>query len=470
MNWLEIFDLICGIPHTSGHEAALREKLAGIARDAGLRVRIDAAGNMAVDRPPSSGFEKLPVTILQAHMDMVPQTAPGVEFDFLRDPVRWRRDGDWISAGGRTSLGADDGIGLALALELLLDGDVRCGALRGVFTVEEETGFGGASRIDPAFLEGGALINLDGEDDAFFIVGCAGAARTEGRRRAELIPVRGGARGVKIILSGFPGGHSGVDIHKNRGNAIKAMGELLAEGLRGVEISELRGGTVFNAIPGCCEVIGAVPSGTELPEPETLAAPLRSRTAEGEKIALTYEETPTPGSVLAAESRSALVRAVAELPDGVLAFSGIFDGVVETSSNLATAEVSDGLMRICVSQRSMTDRIREEATEACRRVFAACGFEASVAGAYGAWEASEPTPLVKRAVAVWEEANGGTPSVSVMHAGVEVADFKALHPALEAVSVGPTVETPHSTGERLSVSSTLRVRKWLRMMVSGEDR
>ena len=262
MNWLEIFDLICGIPHPSGHEAALRGKLAEIARGAGLRVRIDAAGNMAADRPPSPGFEHLPVIILQAHMDMVPQTAPGVEFDFLRDPIRWRRDGDWISAGGRTSLGADDGIGLALALELLSDRGLRCGALRGVFTVEEETGFGGASRIDPAFLEGGALINLDGEDDALFVVGCAGAARTEGRRRAETIPVPAGARGVKITLSGFPGGHSGVDIHKNRGNAIRAMGGLLADALHCVEISELRGGTVFNAIPGSCEVTGAGLPGT----------------------------------------------------------------------------------------------------------------------------------------------------------------------------------------------------------------
>lgn len=469
MNWLEIFDLICGIPHPSGHEAALRDKLAEIARNAGLRVRIDAAGNMAADRPPSPGFERLPVMILQGHMDMVPQTAPGVEFDFLRDPIRWRRDGDWISTGGRTSLGADDGIGLALAMELLLDRELRCGALRGVFTVEEETGFGGASRIDPDFLAGGVLINLDGEDEDLFVVGCAGSAWIEGRRVASRRPAPAGARGVGVRLTGFPGGHSGVDIDKNRGNAIRSMAGLLEGPLRALEISEMRGGTVFNAIPGECAIVGAAPAGWEPPEPELLTASLRRTTAEGEKIALVFEAAPVPETVLAPEDRSALVRVLTEMPDGALASSADFPGVVDTSANLATAEVSGESMRICVSQRSMADSRREEATEKCRGVFAAHGFEAAVGGAYGAWEASEPTPLVRRASAVWEKANGGKPAVSVMHAGVEVADFKAAHPGLEAISLGPAVETPHSPRERLSVSSTLKVRKWLRMMATGEE-
>lgn len=467
MNWMEIFSLICSIPHASGNEAALREKLSSIALAAGLQVRIDARGNMAVDRAAAEGYENLPAVILQGHLDMVAQKKDGLDFDFNTMGISFRQDGDWVSTGGSTSLGADNGLGVAFAMELLLDPDWRGGPLRGVFTVEEESGLCGSSAIDPVFLQGKYLINLDSEDDNCFMTGCAGSCRLTAELDAEYISPSSGGQGIRIELAGLPGGHSGVDIHKPLGNALKEMARLLAEEFKTLAISTIHGGTVFNALPRNIVVEGVVPEGFVMPDTAVLAGKIASVITPGGEITLRAGKIPVPEQVLSASCREKLVTALNDLPNGVLAWSSRFNGLVETSSNLAVIECCGGKICVDTSQRSFIAEEQRKATEMVREVFCRNSFCCREAGFYLPWEPVEINPLLDRAVAVWEEVTGTKAVCTVMHAGVEVADFISKNPSLLAISAGPLIENPHSPSERFSMASAVRVRKWLRSLLEA---
>lgn len=454
MNWQEIFAIICSVPHTSGNEGALREKLSLIAAENGLVVRVDKRGNMAVDRPASAGFENVPAIIMQGHLDMVAQAAEGVDFDFSSDSISFRQDGDWISTGGRTSLGADNALGVALAMEILLDRNFRCGPLRGVFTVEEETGLCGAAEIDPELLEGKYLLNLDSEDDGAFIAGCAGSTRTTGVMKPEHIHASGGSRGVKITLYGFPGGHSGTDIHKPLGNAVKRMAELLQKELRQVAVSSIDGGTVFNALPRSCSVTGCVPENFTLPEPELPNG-----------VFLRMEDVPLPPAVLPEDCRRALIEALEQIPHGVVTWSRRFAGLPETSSNLAAVKTVNGDLVIDTSQRSFIFAEQQNVVKRVKEIMENNGFASKEEGSYGPWEPAENNRLAATAMEVWREVVGAPCSLTVIHAGLEVADLLRKNPGLEAISAGPLIENPHSPAERFSLASTLRIRKWLHRLL-----
>ena len=465
MNWEQIFSLICSIPHASGNEMALRDRLCSIAAGAGLQVRVDARGNMAVDKAAARGCEKRPVVILQGHLDMVAQKADNVDFDFDRQGISFSRDGDWVSTGGRTSLGADNGLGIALIMELLLDPDWQCGPLRGVFTVEEEAGLCGSREIDPAFLDGRYLINLDSEDDNCFMTGCAGSCRLEAELAVEYTKPAVGGRGIELTLAGLPGGHSGVDIHKPLGNAVKEMVQLLTAEFDSMEISTINGGTVFNALPRSITVAGVLPGDFVVPDCDAIARRIASAITPGNSISLRAVDIPVPETVLTPGCRKNLLSALRELPNGVLAWSRKWKDMVETSSNLAAVRSCRGSVKIDTSQRSFIAGEQEKAVAAAEDIFGRYGFSCRRSGSYPPWEPAAYNPLLDRSVAVWEAVTGTKAECTVMHAGVEVADFISKNPALLAVSAGPLIENPHSPAERFSMASTLRVRKWLRELL-----
>lgn len=462
---MEIFSLICSIPHASGNEAALREKLCAVATAAGLQVQVDARGNMAVERPAAPGCSNAPVIILQGHLDMVAQKADGIDFDFDTQAITFQQDGDWFSTGGRTSLGADNGLGVALAMELLLDDTLQCGSLRGLFTVEEETGLCGSRETDPSFLTGDYLINLDSEDDNCFMTGCAGSCRLEAELKAEYTQPLPGSRGIGITLTGMPGGHSGVDIHKPFGNAVKEMAQLLTKEFSTLAISTIDGGTVFNAIPRSITVTGVVPADFVFPDCDAAARRIAAAITPGDGIILRVKDIPAPTEILTAACRQKVLTALNNVPNGVLAWSNRFPGLVETSSNLAAVRSRDGVIELDTSQRSFIYNEQLKATRSVRQTLQEYGFQTRESGSYPPWEPAGNNPLLNTAVSLWEKVTGTKALCTVMHAGVEVADFISKNPSLLAISAGPLIENPHSPSERFSISSVLRVRKWLRATV-----
>lgn len=462
----EIFELICSIPHPSGHEAALAEALSAMARERGLAVRRDAAGNLRIDRAAAPGFESAPAVLLQAHLDMVPQTAPGVKFDFLTDPIPPEIRGEWVVSGAGTTLGSDNGIGVAAAVALLFDPAWRGGALAGVFTVSEEVGLNGALALSPEMLEGIYLLNLDSEEEGELYLGCAGGARLTLAFDAAFRPVSAGMTGVRCTVGGMAGGHSGCNIADRRGNAIRLLARLLKESPE-LQIASFDGGTCDNAIPREAVVSGALPAETF--ESFRRRAEAFEREAAGEfdappEFRIEVESAPLPEQVWQESFRDRVLNALTGCPDGPTAFDSAL-GVVRTSSNLATVRSEGERLVVATSQRSQIDAERVALTEAIAERFRAAGATASVSHAYPGWEPRLDSRLFSTAASLYRELFGRKPEPKVIHAGLECGILSGINPKLEILSFGPTLENPHSPGERLDIASVGRFWKFLRELI-----
>lgn len=462
----EIFELICSIPHPSGHEAALAEVLSAMARERGLAVRRDAAGNLRIDRAAAPGFESAPAVLLQAHLDMVPQTAPGVKFDFLTDPIPPEIRGEWVVSGAGTTLGSDNGIGVAAAVALLFDPAWRGGALAGVFTVSEEVGLNGALALSPEMLEGTCLLNLDSEEEGELYLGCAGGARLTLTFDAAFRPVPAGMTGVRCTVGGMAGGHSGCNIADRRGNAIRLLARLLKESPE-LQIASFDGGTCDNAIPREAVVSGALPA--EMFESFRRRAEAFEREAAGEfdappEFRIEVESAPLPERVWQEPFRDRVLDALTGCPDGPTAFDSAL-GVVRTSSNLAAVRSEGERLVVATSQRSQIDAERAALTEAIAERFRAAGATASVSHAYPGWEPRLDSRLFSTAASLYRELFGRKPEPKVIHAGLECGILSGINPKLEILSFGPTLENPHSPGERLDIASVNRFWKFLRELI-----
>ncbi len=463
----EIFEMICSIPHPSGHEAALAEALAAAARERGLAVRRDAAGNLRIDRAAAPGFESAPVVLLQAHLDMVPQTAPGVKFDFLTDPIPPEIRGEWVVSGAGTTLGSDNGIGVAAAVALLFDPAWRGGALAGVFTVSEEVGLNGALALSPEMLEGTYLLNLDSEEEGELYLGCAGGARLTLTFDVVFQPVSAGMTGVRCTVGGMAGGHSGCNIADRRGNAIRLLARLLERSPE-LLVASFDGGTCDNAIPREAAVCGALPA--DGVEPFRTRAEAFAREAAGEfdappEFRIEVEAAPLPERVWREAFRDRVLGALTGCPDGPTAFDSALD-VVRTSSNLASVRSEGERLIVATSQRSQIDAERAALTEAIAQRFRAAGGAAAVSHAYPGWEPRLDSRLFSTAASLYRELFGKRPEPKVIHAGLECGILSGINPKLEILSFGPTLENPHSPGERLDIASVGRFWRFLRELIS----
>lgn len=467
------FLLICSIPHPSGHEEKLREALIDEATKHGLKCRVDAAGNLAIDRAAAPGHENTPLIIMQAHLDMVPQAADGVEFDFQRESITPVIEDGWVTTGNRTTLGADDGAGVALAMELLTDPALQCGALRGVFTVSEETGLGGAEDIDLSFLDGKYLINLDSDEP--FTIGCAGGARFDGSAELDFQSDCGQGTAVKITLCNLLGGHSGEDIHKNVGSATKIMADFLMQ-LQKLDflLAKVDAGTLHNAIARNAVVCGVIPA-EKLEQAKTLTAEYavtlndKYEKPSGSSIVLTMETVcDRPNALLTLESQKNLLQLWNDLPHGLLEKTP--DGASQTSCNLAVLRgEASGKWTFTLLARSIYNHERDQVVNAALALFKEYGFSGNVSSAYSSWEPKWESDFLEFACRTAQQITGKKAQKNVIHGGLEPGMFCGMNPQLEMISFAPHTLALHSPQERMEISSAEESRQLLRKLVEHAD-
>ena len=464
----EIFAMICGIPHPSGQEAKLAEAIANLAAEHRLRVRRDAYGNLRIDRPASPGFENRPAVILQGHLDMVPQAAPEAKFDFSADPVPAVAENGFVRSAAGTTLGADDGLGVAAALALLFDESFRSGPLAAVFTLSEEVGLNGAQALDPAFLAGEYLLNLDSEEEGELYIGCAGGARLEADLPLEFEAVPPGFAAARLEVKGLAGGHSGCNIADRRGNAVRFLGEALLAGGT-MRAASIRGGSLDNAIPREAEAL--VVLDPERWEETRLALAalekrLRGQFSAPNAFTIALSEATRPERVWTPSIHERAVCALAGCPDGVLDMEERF-GIPRTSTNLAAAFERGGFLVFRTSQRSLSDAERREATARVAAHFAALGATVKIDNEYPGWEPATRSKLLAKAVALYTELFAEKPQVKVIHAGLECGIFAGKQPGLDMLSFGPTILDPHSPSERAEIVGVERFYSFLAALVSA---
>ena len=457
----EIFDLVCSIPHPSGHEKALAEALKTFAGQHGLSWQQDDAGNLRIDRPAAPGFEERPVIIFQAHLDMVPE-AEDPDFDFTVTPVSPYIDGDVVRARG-TTLGGDDASGIALALALLTEPELKCGPLGALFTVGEEVGLLGASALAPEMLMGKYLINLDCGPVGEATIGCAGGARQEFCFQVEEQPAVGGIP-LKITLSQLAGGHSGECIDGNRGNAVKSLAAFLLEHPE-LQLSEINGGNADNAIPCECSAVAVSADAAGVEQLKKNAAVfelLLRRELARDEISLTVEECRSmPEKIFTALSRDRVLQALSFAPNGV--FENDDDlKIVKTSSNLAAVSTGDGKLLVRSSQRSLDDRCRENASAMLKEHFSAFGATAVVSNSYPGWTPRPDCDLVKCCAGVWKHLFGSELVFRAIHAGLECGLIGEKNPELELISLGPGSPGCHTVREYVLIAAMETMYRFLK--------
>lgn len=456
------FARLCAIPHPSKHEAALREQLLAWAQDRGLAARVDDAGNLILKQPASPGAEHRPGVVLQGHLDMVCQKNAGTAHDFYRDPIRpVLRDG-WLVAPD-TTLGADNGLGVALALAVLEAPDLVHPPLEVLLTVDEEAGMGGARALAPGSLTGATLINLDTEEWGEFYLGCAGGMDVEVLRPCARAPAPEGFVPWRIVVSGLMGGHSGIDIHRGRGHAIGLLLEGLTDLAQGHDLRLIRfeGGTARNAIPREAAATFVLPAQAAAALPAWLAARQARWQAAlaGVDATVNLAGAPCPSEVmapLAAADQAAVLAWLGQAPNGLQTMSPHFPGVVETSDNLGVVALEETHLRAVFMVRSLRDEAARTLAESILTQAREHGCEAHKRGPYPAWTPNPDSPLLALAERVYQ-ARFGTPARrQIIHAGLECGLLAASHPHLDMLSFGPDIRGAHAPGERVEIASVGR--------------
>lgn len=463
------FEEICAIPHASYQESKISEYCAAFAKKHGLECYQDEWKNVVIIKEAAKGYEKEPTLILQGHLDMVCEKDPGSDFAFETDGLRLIVDGDHITANG-TTLGGDDGIAIAYMLAVLASETIAHPRLEAVFTVSEETGMEGAAGIDVSMLRGKRLLNLDSEEEGFFLAGCAGGASVICRLPVNRIAASGEL--VKITVSGLAGGHSGMDINRGRANANILMGRVLQKLTEHTScfLACLEGGGRDNVIPGnCMAALYLDPARLEavkqiIADMRRIFAGEYAVTDKNIRLCLecgTQEDLPQLPAMLDAESTARIVRLVNTLPNGVQAMSAQVEGMVETSLNLGVMRLESEQAVFRYSVRSSMERAKEALLAKLRVLTEETGGTSEVTGIYPAWEYKKDSVLRKKLVSVYEQMYGSKPVIQVIHAGLECGLLAEKIPGLDCVSIGPDLIDIHTTNERLCISSAKRVWEFL---------
>ncbi len=464
----EIFDEITRVPRPSKKEDKIIAYLEEFARSRGIRYRKDSAGNVVMYKDATPGYEDRPAVVLQSHMDMVCEKNSDVDFDFMTDPIRTRIDGDWVKATG-TTLGADDGIGMATALAVIVSDDLEHPALEALFTVDEETGLTGAFNLGSDMLSGKYLINLDSEDDGEIFIGCAGGIDTVARLRYEPQRPGEGMAWMRADVSGLKGGHSGDNINDGLANSNKLLGRLLQYGAErfGLRLSTMDAGNLRNAIPREGYAVFGVPA-DRADAFRAFASRFAGEIAEEFRytepdLRFTVTDTEAPAFVMDETSQRALLLAVVGCPNGVLAMSRSIPGLVETSTNLASVKFRAGdTIEIVSSQRSSVESAKAYAAQTVAAVFRLAGAEVSHSDGYPGWAPDPSSHLLAVAAKACEDLFGVKPKVKAIHAGLECGLFLEKYPHLEMISVGPTMRGVHSPDERLEIATVDKCWKMIR--------
>ena len=450
------FAEICKVPRPSKKEEKIIAYLQNFAKEQGLESKTDEAGNILIKKPATPGKENLKTVILQSHIDMVCEKNSDSNHDFLNDPIETYIDGEWLKAKG-TTLGADNGIGMAAQLAVLAANDIEHGPIECLFTVDEETGLTGAFALKEGFMDGDILINLDSEDEGELFIGCAGGANTTAEFVYEEIDAPQDYFFFNVAIKGLTGGHSGDDISKNRANANKLLNRFLSQlaAKYDLYLCEIDGGNLHNAIPREARALCAVP----MKHKEDVRIDMNIYTAEIENEFSVTE--PNLRTELGSESPCAkaidrdtvarLLKSVYAVHHGVYAWSQDMPGLVETSSNLASIKMVDGKIKIVTSQRSSILSSRKDMSEVVRSAFLLGGAEVTTGDGYPGWKPNPASPILKVAIESYKRLFGVEPKVKAIHAGLECGLFLEKYPHLDMFSTGPTLRGVHSPDERMHI-------------------
>ena len=465
------FDRLAAIPRASTKEAAAREYVLSLAAKLGLKSVQDDVGNLVVRKPARPGRDGAPMALLQGHLDMVCEKNEGTVHDFDVDPIKVVRDGDWLKADG-TTLGSDNGVGVSAALAVMESKDIAHGPLEFLFSIDEESGLTGASAFPGGLLKSKYFLNLDNEEKGTLCIGCSGGVKTTARRKVELRPAGAGSA-WRIKVSGLKGGHSGVDIHQGRGNALRIMGGILQVLLDRlpIEIAEVNGGSAQNAIPREAAALVVLD-----PSPENEMKSLVA-TAEGgyraelggfdSGLQITVEKAERPGKVLNTNDAKQTVALLATLHHGVLAMSPDVAGLVQTSTNLATVSTKGEVVEIVTSQRSAIESSMLAASRMVATVCELAGFEVEHGGKYPGWKPEPNSDIVRKLQDVHKKLFGEPAKLIAMHAGLECGVIGEKYPGMQMVSFGPTIVDPHSPNERVQISSVESFWNYLKLVLEN---
>ncbi|MEJ2593571.1 MAG: aminoacyl-histidine dipeptidase [bacterium] len=452
------FYALTQIPRPSKKEEQVRLYLQKFGEDLGLETIVDEIGNVIIRKPATEGMEDRMGVIIQGHMDMVPQKNADTEHDFEKDPIDAFVDGEWVTAKG-TTLGADNGMGVAAGMAVLESKDIEHGPVEVLITMDEETGMTGAENLKAGVLQGDILMNLDSEDEGELYIGCAGGVDTIGELAYKNEKVPEGLIAYRISVKGLEGGHSGLDIHLGRGNANKIMNVLLMKASEkyGLRLADIQGGSLRNAIPRESFVVALVKEENKaqfekfVAEFEAIAQDEFKDADPGLKI---FAETADlPESVIDEKTQKNLYVAVAGCPNGVIKMSESVKGIVETSTNLAIVKSHDDRIEMCTLNRSLVDEDRDKLAAEIRAVFEAAGAKAFSKGDYPGWKPNPDSPILKEMKEVYNNKYGKVPEVKVIHAGLECGILGATYPDWDMISFGPTIRNPHSPDEMVKIDT-----------------
>lgn len=459
------FDHILTVPRGSKNEARMAAYVIEVADRNGLSHRQDGAGNVVVHKSGGPGLEQAPAVVLQCHLDMVNEKNADVEHDFEKDPLKPRRENGYLKATG-TTLGSDNGIGIATCLALMGDPELRHGPLELLFTVDEETGLTGAAQLEADFLQGRRMINLDAEEEGTLYVGCAGGAGIDLSLDLEWQSMPPGLTLLKLKIVGLKGGHSGVDIHLQRANAIKVLARALAASRPdSFSLSELRGGNMHNAIPreAFCALAVESSQGEQVAAElnrQLEAAALEFKPADP-GLQWSVEQAAKPAQVLTGNCSARVVGLLNALPHGVISMSYEIPDLVETSSNLAIAAIRADKLEIHISNRSSVASALDALHGRIASIAQLAGAQFHLGEGYPGWHPNLESEVLGVARRVYRQEFGAEPEIKAIHAGVECGIIGERFPGMDMVSLGPQIEFPHSPDERVEIGSVARYYRYL---------
>ena len=447
------FDALTQVPRPSGHLEKVQQFLLDFAAKAGVEAFKDSAGNIVMRKSASAGMENRKGVILQAHMDMVPQKSKDSTHDFVNDPIETYIDGEWVKAKN-TTLGADDGIGVAAIMAVMEDKSLVHGPIEALITADEETGMYGANDLPEGELNGDILLNLDSETWGKFVIGSAGGIDITaclGYKEVETDPAD---KALKISLKGLKGGHSGLEIHEGRGNANKLMARFVKDAIEECDarLATWHGGNMRNAIPFECESVITVPEENVEAVKEMVAEykAIFENEYKGIESGIIFnaEDVELPVNEVPEEIQDNLINAIYGCHNGVLRMIPAIPSVVETSSNLAIISIEGGEASIKILARSSSETMKEYISNTLQSCFSMAGMKVTMSGSYGGWDPNTDSEILKLLEKEYRELFSAEAVEQVDHAGLECSIILGKYPHLDVVSLGPTLRSPHTTSER----------------------
>ena len=455
----DCFDKITKVPRPTHHLEKMKEFLVNWATQHNIPVEVDEVGNVLMRKAATPGHENAPTVILQGHQDMVAEKNGDKQHDFLNDPITTIVEGEWVKADG-TTLGADNGLGCATAMAVLLDDTLIHGPLECLFTVDEEQGLIGANGLQPGFITGDILLNLDSEEHGQLVIGCAGGKVTICKKTFLLKESSDNKVWFKVHLKNFKGGHSGMEINLGRGNANQQLSRFLWTTWKkyGINLSYFNGGGLANAIPREAYAIIGIDKDKGLEfcrEVEKFDGLLHAEylLSEGSDFSISCSQEEKPDYIIEEKEAYNLISALFSCPNGVQNMSNAIEGLVETSYNLASVKQSENIITVTVHQRSSVDSRKDEIADRIKSLFEIIGFEVSFDDAYVGWAPNPKSNVLNVAKESFKSLFGETPKVEALHAGLECGLFLEKMPDLDMISFGPTLKDIHSPGEKANIPS-----------------